>query len=87
MKRSKKSRALKRQLDAALSTIRDAERHVGNGGAEGHVRDRLAKALRRARKAVRDFKEDLGEKDKEIMYLKRREQATRALNRCYVSSI
>ena len=87
MKRSKKSRALKRQLDAALSTIRDAERHVSKGGAGGHARDQLAKALRRARKTVRDFKEELGEKDKElgekdkeIMYLKRREQATRAFN-------
>ncbi len=80
MKRSKKSRALKRQLDAALSTIRDAERHVSKGGADGHALDRLAKALRRARKTVRDFKEELGEKDKEIMYLKRREQVLRALS-------
>ena len=80
MKRSKKSRALKRRLDAALSTIRDAEQYVGRGGAEMHARDRLAKALRRARRTVRDFKEELGEKDKEIMYLKRREQATRAFN-------
>ena len=87
MKRSKKSRALKRRLDAALSTMRDAEQYVGRGGTEEQAQDRLARALRRARKTVRDFKEELGEKDKElgekdkeIMYLKRREQATRAFN-------
>ena len=90
MKRSKKSRALKRRLDAALSTIRDAEQYVGRGGAERHARDRLAKALRRARRTVRDFKEELGEKDKElgekdkeIMYLKRREQGPRARSTAY----